>query len=135
VTSIYQIAGNRNWKRRLPHATGDLRLGANPDWPNAAVIELADVSKSGRVLRLLCESLGLNFTEAMLAWPAGPRDTHARVGESTGNDAVLKSTTFTAVQTERRHSAEHLEVSAARSRRDLRQLYEYRLTEVPASAI
>jgi Sulfotransferase domain len=46
----------------------------------------------GRMLRALCDALGLAFTPAMLSWPAGPRDTdgvwgrywYASVWRSTG---------------------------------------------------
>lgn len=40
------------------------------------VVDAADVLRDPRgTLTLLCRSLDLDFDEAMLAWPAGPRDT------------------------------------------------------------
>jgi hypothetical protein len=40
------------------------------------VVDAADVLRDPRgTLGLLCSSLGIPFDEAMLAWPAGPRDT------------------------------------------------------------
>lgn len=40
------------------------------------VVDAADVLRDPRgTLTLLCGALGLAFDEAMLAWPAGPRDT------------------------------------------------------------
>jgi len=40
------------------------------------VVDAADVLRDpAATLRLLCEALGIEFDEAMLAWPAGPRDT------------------------------------------------------------
>ena len=33
-----------------------------------------------RVLRLLCAALAIPFSEAMLSWPAGPRDDRRRLG-------------------------------------------------------
>lgn len=40
------------------------------------VVDAADVLRDPRkTLGLLCEALGIGFDEAMLAWPAGPRDT------------------------------------------------------------
>jgi hypothetical protein len=52
------------------------------DWVRAhngmtpPVIDAHDVLENPeRILRLLCEAVGLEFTEAMLSWPAGLRDT------------------------------------------------------------
>jgi hypothetical protein len=40
------------------------------------VVDAADVLRDPRgTLTLLCSSLGIGFDEAMLSWPAGPRDT------------------------------------------------------------
>lgn len=40
------------------------------------VVDAADVLRDPRgTLTLLCDALGIAFDEAMLAWPAGPRDT------------------------------------------------------------
>jgi hypothetical protein len=40
------------------------------------VVDAADVLGDPRgTLRLLCDALGIGFDEAMLSWPAGPRDT------------------------------------------------------------
>ena len=40
------------------------------------VVDAADVLRDPRgTLSLLCDALGIAFDEAMLAWPAGPRDT------------------------------------------------------------
>src|SRR5262245_24226088 len=46
-----------------------------------------------RMLRLLCEALDLEYTPAMLSWPAGPRDTDG-VWAKHWYDAVLRSTGF-----------------------------------------
>ncbi|GGK81275.1 branched chain amino acid aminotransferase [Mangrovihabitans endophyticus] len=57
------------------------------------VIDAADVLRDpARVLRRLCDALGIGFDPAMLSWPPGPRDTdgvwaphwYAAVNESTG---------------------------------------------------
>lgn len=59
------------------------------------VIDAADISaRAGRALPALCSALGIPFDEAMLAWPAGPRETdgvwakhwYASVWSSTGFD-------------------------------------------------
>ena len=40
------------------------------------VVDAADVLRDPRAtLGLLCAELGIDFDDAMLAWPAGPRDT------------------------------------------------------------
>jgi hypothetical protein len=40
------------------------------------VVDAADVLRDPRrMLGLLCDAVGLDFQESMLAWPAGPRDT------------------------------------------------------------
>lgn len=40
------------------------------------VVDAADVVRNPRAtLTLLCDALGIGFDEAMLSWPAGPRDT------------------------------------------------------------
>jgi hypothetical protein len=69
------------------------------DWVCAAtgsvppVIDARDVLENPeRILRLLCEAVGVEFTEAMLGWPPGLRDTdgiwakhwYAEVAHSTG---------------------------------------------------
>lgn len=57
------------------------------------VLDAADVLKNpGRILGQLCDTLGIDFQEAMLAWPPGPRSTdgvwakywYAEVEKSTG---------------------------------------------------
>jgi hypothetical protein len=67
------------------------RLGAAPP-----VIEGADVLANPRVaLSALCEALGIPFSEAMLAWPAGRRATDG-VWAPAWYDAVERSTGFDA---------------------------------------
>jgi hypothetical protein len=40
------------------------------------VVDAADVLRDPRrTLTLLCDALGIAFDEAMLSWPAGPRET------------------------------------------------------------
>ncbi|MFN2475446.1 MAG: HAD family hydrolase, partial [Chthoniobacterales bacterium] len=60
---------------------------------NPPVIDAADVLRDPRrTLQLLCEAVGVQFTDAMLSWPAGPRPTdgvwakywYAEVEQSTG---------------------------------------------------
>jgi hypothetical protein len=65
------------------------RLGTAPP-----VIESADVlADPRRALTALCAAIGLDFDPAMLAWPAGPRDTDG-VWAPAWYDAVERSTGF-----------------------------------------
>jgi len=73
------------------------RLGRAPP-----VIEGADVLAEPRgALTALCEACGLAFDEAMLTWPAGPRDSDG-VWAPVWYEAVEKTTGFAAPQNEAR---------------------------------
>jgi hypothetical protein len=59
-----------------------------------AVVDADDVLKDpDRILRLLCDAIGVDFDEAMLSWPAGLRDTDG-IWEKHWYDAVERSTSF-----------------------------------------
>jgi hypothetical protein len=67
-----------------------LAAAGAPPW----VIDAADFLRAPEhYLRALCELTGLEFTEAMLTWPAGPRDSDG-VWAPHWYDAVWKSTGF-----------------------------------------
>jgi hypothetical protein len=69
------------------------RLGAAP-----AVIDAADVlADPPGMLRALCAAVGIAFHDAMLAWPAGRRDTDGVWGE-VWYEAVWRSTGFAAAR-------------------------------------
>ena len=58
------------------------------------VVDARDVqTEPPRLLRLLCDALDLEYTDAMLSWPPGPRATDG-VWAKHWYDAVLKSTSF-----------------------------------------
>lgn len=58
------------------------------------VIDARDVlADPPRLLRLLCEALQVDYTDAMLSWTPGPRDTDGVWGKH-WYDAVYKTTTF-----------------------------------------
>lgn len=58
------------------------------------VVDARDVlSDPARLLRLLCERLEIEFEDAMLSWPPGPRSTDG-VWSKYWYDAVEKSTSF-----------------------------------------
>ena len=58
------------------------------------VIDARDVLENpARILRLLCEALDVEFSDAMLSWPPGPRETDG-VWARYWYDSLLKSTGF-----------------------------------------
>lgn len=58
------------------------------------VVDADDVLKNPeRILRLLCDAIGLEFDQAMLSWPPGLRDTDG-IWAKHWYDAVAKSTSF-----------------------------------------
>lgn len=64
--------------------------------PQTPVIDAADFLQNPQgYLRWLCDRFGLPFTERMLSWPAGPRDSDG-VWAPYWYDAVLASTGFEA---------------------------------------
>jgi hypothetical protein len=91
------------------------------------VVDARDVLENPpRLLRLLCAALDVDFTEAMLSWQPGPRDTDG-VWAKYWYDAVLQSTSFqpyrpkdVAVPTQLAGLLEQAEVV-------YRRLYEHRL--------
>ena len=62
--------------------------------PDVPVIDAADFLRAPEAyLRWLCDHIGVAFTDRMLHWPAGPRDSDG-VWASYWYDAVLASTGF-----------------------------------------
>jgi hypothetical protein len=58
------------------------------------VIDARDIlENSGRILRLMCDRLNVEFTEAMLSWPPGPRATDG-VWAKHWYEAVWQTTSF-----------------------------------------
>jgi Sulfotransferase domain len=91
------------------------------------VIDTRDVLRDPpRLLRLLCEAVNVPFTEAMLSWPAGPRDTDG-VWAKYWYSAVLKSTTFESYRPKQDTVPEHLNPILARAEELYMQLYQHRL--------
>lgn len=128
VTSFVKIAGTPrledtgfpqqleifNWARE--------RTGRIPP-----VVDSRDVLEDPpRLLRLLCESLDVEFTDGMLTWPPGPRDTDG-VWAKYWYDAVLKSTTFQAYRPKNEPVPSHLAGLLEQAQDIYRQLYEHRL--------
>lgn len=92
------------------------RLGAPPP-----VIDANDFLKNPEAhLRALCSHLGIEFTDRMLSWPAGPRDSDG-VWAPHWYAAVWRSTGFEAP----RLRAESLDESAQRAADAARPWYEH----------
>ncbi|HZI50716.1 MAG TPA: HAD family hydrolase [Terriglobia bacterium] len=91
------------------------------------VVDARDVLENPQhVLRLLCEALGVDFTESMLSWPPGPRETDG-IWAKHWYDSVLKSTTFQTYGPKNEPVPEHLAGLLREAEEVYQQLYEFRL--------
>jgi hypothetical protein len=91
------------------------------------VIDARDVLRDPpRLLRLLCEAVEVPFTEAMLSWPPGPRDTDG-VWAKHWYGAVQKSTTFEPYYPRQDTVPEHLNPILASAEDLYFQLHKHRL--------
>jgi hypothetical protein len=91
------------------------------------VLDAADVLRDPpRLLRLLCAALDVDFTEAMLSWPPGPRETDG-VWAKYWYDAVLKSTGFQPYRPKDEPVPPHLADLLDRAEDIYRQLHQHRL--------
>jgi Sulfotransferase domain len=79
-----------------------------------------------RLLRLLCDAVGLDFTEDMLAWPPGPRMTDG-VWAKHWYGAVLQSTGFEPYRPREDVVPQRLAEVHEAAQRLYRQLHEHRL--------
>jgi hypothetical protein len=104
------------------------RLGHAPP-----VVEGSDVLADPRgMLTALCAALDIPFSAAMLAWPAGPRDTDS-VWAPAWYDAVERSTGFGPPRDEAAVLREDLKPIAEAARPHYERLAEFRLTPHPTS--
>ena len=91
------------------------------------VIDARDVlEKPRRILRLLCEAVGVEFDEAMLAWPPGLRATDG-VWAKYWYDEVARSTSFQPYRPKNEPVPERLREIYEQCREYYERLYEYRL--------
>jgi Sulfotransferase domain len=95
LTSFVRIAGTpRLEDLGLPQQLEIFTLVRRRTGRVPPVVDARDVlANPARLLRLLCAALDVEFTEAMLSWPPGPRATDG-VWAKYWYDAVLKTTTF-----------------------------------------
>jgi hypothetical protein len=91
------------------------------------IVDARDVLEDPqRMLRLLCQALGVEFTEVMLSWPPGPRDTDG-VWARHWYEAVWQTTSFQPYQSGSRPLPEHLTGLLELTTRLYRELYRHRL--------
>jgi hypothetical protein len=91
------------------------------------VVDARDVLQDPpRLLRLLCAALDLDFTETMLSWPPGSRETDG-VWARYWYDNVLKSTTFQRYEPKNAPVPAHLDGLLQEADEIYKQLWQYRL--------
>ena len=101
------------------------RLGTTPP-----VLDAEDVLRDPRgSLVRLCAAFGVEFSERMLTWPAGPRETDGVWGKY-WYDAVERSTGFEPFQPRSHSVPKELEALLAECLPSYEELSQYRL--VPA---
>jgi hypothetical protein len=93
----------------------------------APVVDARDVLENpGRILRLLCEAVGVEFDEAMLSWPPGLRETDGNWAKHWYGE-VASSTMFRPYQPRNEKVPERLRPIHDRCRECYEQLYQHRL--------
>jgi hypothetical protein len=91
------------------------------------VIDARDVLENPkRLLRLLCEAMGIEFSESMLSWPSGLRDTDG-VWAKHWYGEVARSTSFQAHRSRHHDVPKRLREIHDRCRECYQRLYQYRL--------
>jgi hypothetical protein len=91
------------------------------------VIDARDVLENPkRTLGLLCDAVGAEFSESMLSWPPGLRETDG-IWAKYWYDKVARSTSFRPYQPKSEAVPERLREIYERCRECYEQLYEYRL--------
>jgi hypothetical protein len=95
--------------------------------PAVSVIDAADFLRDPEThLRWLCDFAGVDFTPAMLSWPAGPRESDG-VWAPYWYDAVLRSTGFEPYRPRRVELTPEGEMVVSATRPAYEQLYAARL--------
>ncbi len=95
--------------------------------PHPPVIDARDVLQNpGRILRLLCEAIGVPFDDAILSWPPGLRATDG-IWAKHWYSEVARSTSFQAYRPRTQEVPEPLRETYARCQECYAQLYPHRL--------
>ena len=91
------------------------------------VIDAEDVLRDPeRMLRLLCAAIGVEFSDAMLSWPPGPRETDG-VWAKYWYTEVERSTSFAPYRERKIEVPKSLHEVHARCREIYEELYQHRL--------
>jgi hypothetical protein len=91
------------------------------------VVDAKDVLKNPeRMLRLLCEAIGVEFSDSMLSWPPGLRETDG-VWANHWYGEVAKTTSFQSYRLKDAKVPAHLQEVHHRCCECYERLYEYRL--------
>jgi Sulfotransferase domain len=91
------------------------------------IVDAKDVLKNPeRMLRLLCEAVGVEFSESMLSWPPGLRQTDG-IWARHWYGEVAKTTSFQPYRPRQAKVAPHLREIYDRCRECYDRFYEYRL--------
>jgi hypothetical protein len=92
------------------------------------VIDARDVLENPRkILGLLCESVGVEFMEAMLSWPAGPRETDGIWAKHWYGEVVTSTTFRRPPPREPQETPARLRAVYEKSREAYERLYQHRL--------
>jgi hypothetical protein len=92
------------------------------------IVDAKDVLENPeRILRLLCEALGVEFSDAMLSWPPGLRKTDGIWAKYWYGEAA-KSTSFQPYRYKRAAVPKHLHEIYDRCKECYERLHQYRLT-------
>jgi hypothetical protein len=91
------------------------------------IVDAKDVLENPeRILRLLCEAVGIEFSESMLSWPPGLRETDG-IWANYWYGEVARSTSFRPYRAKHAEIPAHLREVHERCRECYERLYEYRL--------
>jgi hypothetical protein len=128
VASFVKVAGEpRLEDTGLPQQLEIFELVRRRTGRVPPVVDARDVLQDPpRLLRLACAALGVEFTEAMLSWPAGPRDTDG-VWARHWYEAVWRTTSFQPYRPREVSVPPHLAGLLAEADAIYRRLSEHRL--------
>jgi hypothetical protein len=128
VTSFIKIAGTpRLEETGLPQQLEIFNWVRSRTGKIPPVIDSRDVLENPkRLLQLLCEALGVDFSDTMLSWAPGPRGTDG-VWAKYWYEALLKSSTFQPYKPKNEAVPEHLTGLLREAEAIYEQLHECRL--------
>ena len=128
IASFLRVAGNMQLADTgLPQQLEIFDLVRRATGRVPPVVDARDVLLDPpRLLRLLCAALDVDFTEAMLSWPPGPRASDG-IWAKHWYSSVLRSTTFQPYQPCSEPVPVHLTKMLEQAEAIYRQLHEHRL--------